>query len=1032
MDRPIGVEAPTPSLSWRLESIRRGARQTAYRIQVARSADALAAGRADLWDSGRVDSDDTIGIRYAGAPLTSRQRCYWRVLVWDERGLTIPPSEICWWEMGLLNADDWIATWIAAEDAIMRADRDAGFAWHRGALSDPKGAAAFRFVVDLPHAGDASLFLVGGGTLNLWVDGTATMLPPAPTSLGMPPTIEIPLRLDAGHHMIAVSVEMPNPAAIIGVRDAELGVLLRARLADGRIVRPRLSATTFPELALGWTAPTFDEAGWKTAEPVTEPRSQAWQKQPGVLLRRPFAATRPVAAARLYVTALGGYVGELNGRRIGTDLLAPQSSDYRKRLLYRVHDVTEMLVAGENLLGFHVGDGWYASYALGSGRYAWGPPPRRLLAQLEIDYVDGTHETVSTGPGWQIARSPVVSSEIYDGEIWDARLEQPGWSKPGFDATGWEAASAADAPKIALIAQVSAPIAAEMMLVPKRITEPTPGVFVIDFGQNFAGWCRVRVKGKRGARMAMRFAEILRTDGEVDQSNLRAALATDNYILRGDPSGEVFEPQFTYHGFRYVQVSGLAEKPTESDFEGVVVHSALSMTSNLTIDNALVQALWRNTQWSQRSNFMGIPTDCPQRDERLGWMGDANVFWDAAAFNMDVESFTRTYMGDVRDAQAEDGAFSDFSPAAFKFPPPAGQRIGASPGWADAGICLPWTVWQRYGDAAIIDENWDAMSRYLRFIAEANADHIWRKDRGADFGDWLALDAKEPGDPTTPKELVATAMWAHSVNCMAQMAEATGRAAAATLYRTTHAAIVRAFGAAFVTADARIGNDSQTGYILALRYGLVPPPLHKAAAERLVANIHKRGTLLTTGFLGTPNSLDVLADAGFGNLAYTLLLRTEFPSWGYMVAKGATTIWERWNGDTGDVSMNSFNHYALGAIMGFVFRRIAGISPLQPGFRRISVKPVLDPRVRTGGASYQSAVGPIETKWRQGAGGKLALDLVVPANCGATVTLPATAMHTVSERGMPFSTARGIRVISRSASDVTVETGSGDFRFEVS
>ena len=450
----------------------------------------------------------------------------------------------------------------------------------------------------------------------------------------------------------------------------------------------------------------------------------------------------------------------------------------------------------------------------------------------------------------------------------------------------------------------------------------------------------------------------------------------------GDPAGETFQPSFTYHGFRYVQVEGYPGRPTLADIDGLVIQSDLAVTGELRIDNAVIQQLWRNALWSQRSNFTGIPTDCPQRDERLGWLGDANVFWDAAAYNMDVYAFTQRFSGDMRDAQAPGGGFSDYAPAARRF------NDQPAPGWADAGVVLPWTAWRRYGATSIIDANWDAIERYLGYIEGANPDSLWRNNRGLDFGDWLALDAKAPGDPTTPKDLIGTAWWAYTTSLAMQMAQATGRTDAAARLGEARDRIVTAFQQAFVGGDGAIGNGSQTGYILALKFGLVPNALRDAAARRLTDDIEGRGGILSTGFLGTPFSLDVLADAGRADLVYDLLLRTEFPSWGYMIAKGATTIWERWNGDVGDVAMNSFNHYALGAVAGFLFRRIAGIDAAAPGFSRIEIAPVLDRRVRRAGADYESVLGRIATDWEWDVGRAFRLAVTVPPNATARVRLP--------------------------------------------
>jgi alpha-L-rhamnosidase len=1031
---PLGVETSRPHLSWRMEADRRDVYQSAYRVEVASSAEALAAGRADLWDSGRVGTPNSNGIRYEGALLSSRQRCYWRVRIWDDRNVVSTPSSVSYWEMGLLEASDWSARWLAAEDVTMRDDRATGLLWIRAPASPDDTASQFRLSFSLPTSAEATLFVTAYGKLSFWIDGEAMTLPAtAPFIAGPQTAVASEIPLVRGRHIIAVAIGAPDPQLIkdFGFPSGEMAPFLRISLSDGKLLR--INSTGWKAStasARDWQTVDFDDQSWVDASPIGEPRTQPWSRQSAMLLRRRFRTSKPVRQARIYATALGAYDLYVNGSRVGDALLTPESTDFRRRLLYRVYDVTSQIVMGENVVGAVVGDGWYASYVLFVGRYPWGAAPRQLLAQLELTYIDDSRDIIGTGTGWQVSRAPIVSSEIYDGEFYDARLEQPDWSVAGFDASRWVTAELGPAPQAALVAQIDPPIRRQGVLTARSITEPKPGVFVFDFGQNFAGWCRLSVRGPEATVVEMRFGELISSNGEIDQSNLRSARASDVYILRGDPGGETFEPHFTYHGFRYVQVTGFSGRPTAGNLEGIVIHSDLTLTGNLRIENPIIQALWRNALWSQRSNFMGIPTDCPQRDERLGWMGDANVFWDAAAFNMDVDSFTRRFMGDIRDAQADDGAFSDFSPAAFRSPS-KGNVIGASPGWADAGICLPWTVWQRYGDTGVVDENWVAMTRYVQFIADSNPDYIWRNNRGTDYGDWLALDAKNPGDPTTPKELVATAMWSHSVNCMAQMAEATGRALDARGYRDTWSAISTAFQKIFVTIDGTVGNGSQTSYILALRYDLVPRLLRAAAAANLVADIRRRGMLLSTGFLGTPNSLDVLADNGYNDVVYSLLLRTQFPSWGYMILKGATTIWERWNGDAGDVSMNSFNHYALGAVCGFMFRRIAGIAPLQPGFRKIEVRPMLDPRVKGGGGQYDSVLGRIATRWRQEDNRGFRLDLTVPPNSTAIVYLPATHASRITEGRRSIARIPATKHVTRTNVQAIIEVGSGTYRFAV-
>ena len=409
-------------------------------------------------------------------------------------------------------------------------------------------------------------------------------------------------------------------------------------------------------------------------------------------------------------------------------------------------------------------------------------------------------------------------------------------------------------------------------------------------------------------------------------------------------------------------------------------------------------------------------------------MGDANVFWDAASFNMNVAPFTERWMADVRDAQATNGAYSNVSPNTLD----DGGRSGSSPCWSDAGVMIPWTVWKRYGDTAVIDQHWDSMARYIDFIEENNGDFVWRNRRGNDYGDWVSYDGKEPGDPTTPKDLIGTAMWKHSVDALIDMAKATRRDTAAVRYMALSADIKAAFIKAFVQADGTVGNDSQTSYILALHFDMLPAELHAAAAAKLKSNIIRRGNFLTSGFIGTAYSLDALAGAGYPETVYDLLLRTQYPSWGYMVVKGATTIWERWNGDVGDVSMNSYNHYALGAVTGFVFRRIAGIDAVEPGFKVFAVNPMLDARVKSGGGDYDLILGRLATDWSQGPNGEFSMKVTVAPNAKARVHLPTMAGAKIRESGNNIAALPEVRLIASDNAATILEVGSGSYHFTVS
>jgi alpha-L-rhamnosidase len=1013
---PIGVETRTPRFSWSLVAARRNVRQSAYRVTVASCREYLDGDKPDLWDSGIVQSDRCFEESYDGRALTSGRRVFWRVWLQDEKGNDC--SAESWFEMGLLEASAWQGHWLVAEDEDEAADRAAGLRWIWADGPHDGQAVCFRQRFELrEQPRRAELLLSAKDKLHgVWVNGRAI---PVAEPVYWGTMRRLPIVLERGVNVLCVEASALTDD-FLPPDGGALAVLLRIEASDGQISRltagPQWRATT--RKTPGWTERDFDDADWPqvvatTARVYCEPLPA----YPARLLRRAFTITKPVARARLYATALGVYEAFVNGRSVTDARLAPEISTASAHVFYQIYDVTALIRQGANATGVHVGDGWYAgALAWRNERYALGDGPKRLLAQVVVDYEDGTRDVVATDSTWRTHASPVLSSEIYNGENVDARRIPVGWSDVSFDDTGWSAADPGVQPDAQLVAQLSPPIRARKTLQPVAAKEVAPGKFVYDFGQNFSGWSRVHVKGAAGSAVTLRYGEILLPSGDVDQSNLRGAAATDSYILRGDPQGEDFEPRFTYHGFRYVACSGVER------IEAVVAHSALPETGTITVANPLIQTLCDNTLWSQRSNFFGVPTDCPQRDERLGWLGDIQVFLDAACFTMDTDAFIRRFLREVRAGQSPDGAYPVVAPQPRSFP------FLYTAGWSEAGIILPWTLNERYGDTGVIDENWDAMCRWMDFIAAENPDWLWRNRRGLDLGDWLSVDAVKPADETTPRILAATAFWAYSAQLMTEMAAATGRAEAVTRFADQHRAIVAAFRTAFVTADGVVGNGSQTSYVLALKFGLVPQDLRAAAAAHLAAEIAGRGMTLSTGFLGTPYLLDVLCDNGQASTAVALLLQTRYPSWGYMIAAGATTMWERWNGDVGDIAMNSYSHYALGAVVGFIYRRLAGIAPAAPGFRRIIVKPLFDPRIGKVEAEYHSCLGRIASTIEGDASGLRRLVLTIPPNATAEIHLPRD--RTWRESGDALENCASIRVVGSVPDAFVLEVGSGDYCFE--
>jgi alpha-L-rhamnosidase len=1012
----LGTEAVRPRLSWRIESDARDAVQTSYRLRAAASVETLEGD--PLWDSGEVASDATFDIAYGGPALGSMQRLWWSVEATDKAGATVR-SAPAWFETGLLAPGDWQAEWIEAEDAFAAADRAAGVAWMWSETALDARPHAFRLDFDAPaDLARAEVLIAGKDHLRgVWINGAA-----APLDRPFGWDSHLPFwgtlapyagDLRPGPNSVCALVEA-DTEGFFPVDGGAFAALIRLHRADGRV--ERIVGTAFrvqPDAPAGWIDPDFDASGWAPVVPST-----SWAKgdprpsEPAMLLRTEFTPAKPVVAARLYATALGAYDARINGRAVSDAILAPEISVAKSHILYQVHDVTDLIEPGANAFGATVGDGWYASpFGWRIERYGFGPAPRRFRAQLRLDYADGSSEWVATGDHWRLAPSAIVMSEIYDGETRDARREQPGWDRAGFGDDGWAAAKRGAAPEARLIAQTSPALERTGSRRALSMREPQPGRYVFDFGQNVSGWVRIRARGPAGTTITAKFAELLHADGTADLSNLRLAKATDRFILAGT-GDESFEPSFTYHGFRYVEIAGYPGVPTADDIEGIVVHSACRETGSMTFRDApLLQTIWNNALWSQRSNFFAVPTDCPQRDERMGWMGDIQVFLDAAAFNMDVDPFIRRFLLEARAAQRGDGAYPIVVPQPLSFP----DVVTA--GWSEAGIILPWQLWQRYGDTAAIDENWDAMAAWMTYVARANPDGIWRHDRGLDLGDWLSVDAVKPDDETTPRILCATAYWAWVAELMADMADATGRHGDAIFYHDLRQAIGDAFAEEFVAADGTAGNGSQCSQVLALHMGLVPSDRRAAAAEVLAKDIRGRGMRLSTGFLGTPYILDVLADAGRHEEVAGLLLQTGYPSWGYMPSQGATTMWERWNGDTGDLSMNSYNHYAFGAVVGFFYRRLAGIAPASPGFRTIAARPLWYPAIGRVSARYDSLVGTIAAETDGDASGLTRFKLTVPSNTSAEVELPGTGWRD------------GDRSLTGDGARTRVTVGSGDHDF---
>jgi alpha-L-rhamnosidase len=1029
LENPLGIDVVSPHLSWRSDDTGRNWTQAAYEISVASNEDGLRVGKADVWDSGRVQSAESVGIVYRGAALESRKRYYWKVRLWDAAGQVSDSAEAAWWEMGLLKATDWKAKWIRWNNTEDDADRKAiRWIWVPGqdALAVvPKTAATFRCTVKLAEkARDAVLLFATRGDFIAKVNGHEVDAKSRWTTFERR---DISDQLVIGENSIEVTVTAPEapdygPNAGAKTTMAALAALVRITRSNGVTMR-------FPSNE-HWEVSLEKTSSWQPAHVVGELANKRLG-DPGELphsaayLRRTLAISKIVKSARLYVTALGSYRVFLNGSRVGSDVLTPDFTDYRKRVLYQAYDVTSMMANGDNVISALLGDGWYGSGLTWNGVHFFSPP-ERFLAQLELAYADGSHETVVSDESWKAAASPIVRSDIYGGEVYDARLEQPGWEKAGFDDSAWKPAVVADAPAIIISSQITAPARVIATMDAKSVTPAANGAYIFDMGQNMVGWATLKVKGVAGTRVRLRFAEILNQDGTIYTANLRNADATDDYTLRGGEE-ETFSPHFTFHGFRYIEVTGYPGAPALDAIEGDVVSSVSGdPVAKLVTSSDLVNQMWSIGIWGQRGNFLSVPTDCPQRDERLGWMGDAGVFWRTGSYNFDIAAFSQKFIQDIVDAQSRQGAFRNVSPNTLPSSVDEPEEVSlesdmvGAPGWGDAGVIVPWTTWLQYGDKAVIEENWDAMQRWMEFIQSRNPDFLRTQGVGPNFADWLAPDQN------TNKDLLATAYWALIANMMSQMAHAVGKEVDAKRYDEIVQKIRAAFQKAYIKEDGTVGTGTQTSYVVALYTRMAPAALEPLLVDKLVKDIEVRNWHLSTGFLGTPFLLFTLADHGRNDVAYRLLLNDTYPSWGYMLSKGATTWWERWNGDTGDPAMNSYNHYAFGSVIAWVYRYAAGIdtTPDSPGFKQIVIHPHLDARMTSARAEYESIYGKIVSDWKGTPAGPFSLQVTIPANTTARVFLPAITGARLTEDGNP------VNAPAENGSYV-VEIGSGSYNFEV-
>ena len=786
-----------------------------------------------------------------------------------------------------------------------------------------------------------------------------------------------------------------------------------------------------------WEAGLLTSGEWRAAWISPGWEEDRSQSNPCPFFRKEFNVNKQVVKARIYASALGLYELYINGSRVGKDYFNPGWTTYNKRIQYQVYDLTALLKQGKNALGVVVGDGWYRGFFGFQGKRNLYGDKAGLIAQLEITYKDGSKEYILSDPSWKSSKGPLLKSEIYHGELYDARLEIAGWANPGFDDSNWEKVNTLNQSGKVLVPTEGEPVRiTQTIKAIKKFVTPR-GELVFDFGQNLVGWVRFRLKGERGQAIVLHHAEVLDQEGNFYTDNLRAAKAEDAYIFKGEGIEE-YEPRFTFHGFRYLRLSGYSGEICLDDIEGRVVHSDMEEIGEFECSDLLINRLQQNIQWGLRGNFLDVPTDCPQRDERLGWTGDAQAFAPTACFNRNTGAFFTKWMKDLQLDQKEDGNVPWVVPNILKDGGGTGWSDGfGGTGWADAAVIVPWTVYQSYGDLQILENQYESMKAWEEYmIRHSGSRYIF--DYGFHFGDWLSFaeyytynyNAPDYGyaGAHTEKDLIATAYFYHTTSLMSKIASLLGQKEDAERYAGLLPKIKEAFHQEFITPNGRLISGTQTAYVLALGFGLIPDEEREAMAKRLADDVRYFGHL-TTGFLGTPLLCRVLSDNDYPDLAYQLLFNKRYPSWLYPVTMGATTIWERWDGIKPDgsfqtVGMNSFNHYAYGAVGQWLYSTVAGlnIDPLQPGYKHSIIKPCPTKQLNYARASLKTMYGLLLSSWEI-KGEEVIYKFSIPVNTSATIYLKA------EELSHSYSTQQILGIKKEGERQFMIELGSGSWEF---
>ena len=1031
LKNPVGIDERRPRLSWRMESDIRGQRQTAYRIVVSD-------GSGKLWDTGRVESGQSTQVEYAGKPLESHQVCDWKVEVWDKDGKSIGWSNPARWSMGILDRSEWgKAEWLAFSkpiehepDALLKKLSWGEAQWIWAGPGNPsvkarKGKAFFRRTITLPKddpvawaymlvaADDHFRFWCNGGRVSDSVRG--------PHAWKRAYAVEMTESLRPGTNLLAVDTENTEEGP------AGLAASLVVELVSGRIIRIQTDQTwkAHAKGGINWQKPEGNDTAWPKAvtlgmvgvKPWGAPQIGAvpgWsQKSSAPMFRKEFNIGKPVKRATATICGLGYHELSLNGRKVGDHVLDPAFTRYDRRSLYVTHDVTDRLNQGANALGVVLGAGWHNMHTRSTWDFdqaPWRDEPT-VLMQLRLEYEDGSAQTVVTDGSWRANTGPVILDGVRTGEVYDARKEIPGWDTVGFEDAGWQEPRIIRGPAGILSAQMMPPMRVTETIKPVKITEPRKGIYIFDLGQVMSGWAQLRVSGPAGTRITMRYSERLE-DGmierhEIDKFSFEGPFQTDTYILKGNGK-EVWEPRFTYHGFRYVEVTGFPGRPTLDNLRGRVVHTDFESAGTFECSDELLNTIQRLTCWSYRGNYHGYPTDCPQR-EKNGWTGDAHLAAEQAMFNFhNAASYTK-WIQDMADEQREDGAMAAIIPTSGW-----GYRWGNGPAWDSAFFLVPWYQYLYKGDTRILTRHLEPFRRYVDYLTAKSENHIV----SIGLGDWA------PADTKTPPVITSTGYYYVDALILAETARLAGKQDMAATYTERAKEIRTAFNKEFHKGDGIYLNGSQTAQSCAIYQGMARERDKARMLERLVDDINQRNGHLDVGILGAKYLFHTLSENGLHDVAWQIATQTTPPSYGAWVQQDATTLWEHWDGHS------SLNHIMFGDISAWFYQKLAGIrpDPKQPGFKNIILHPQPVGDLTSARATHESMYGDIVSSWERN-NGRFTWDVAIPPNTTATVHVPADKVSNITEGGKQIDQVDGLELLRAEKGYVVLRAVSGRYRF---